>query len=341
MVFKLIGYFYISKLFNKMKDQYFLPVEILSPNAIEYIERIQELIEAVKGDCITNDLSSNFTFIREHGIIKETAFIKKENDGLFHIQISENFGQYLWCVGLYLSVYFDNKVQIPMMNMAGTNVHHYVANDNDLEFANEIFFNGRRLLDHFVRDIYWNTPNICAPESYAEVINHANGIYCAAIAFIYAHEFAHNYLGHTHIDNSYMHSVEDEIQADLTAISFIRDEYETEFGFTYKVGVATVLSGLLLMEEDSISGNGTHPDMDLRIEKLMNELDLSEMDNLWGYIACAIRLWLFVYKGITPQEEMEQSGFATYKELYDYYLSKLHIIRQQRFPTIVPPEWSK
>lgn len=29
-----------------------------------------------------------------------------------------------------------------MMNMAGTNVHHYVANDNDLEFANEIFSMG-------------------------------------------------------------------------------------------------------------------------------------------------------------------------------------------------------
>lgn len=324
-----------------MKDQYFLPVEILSPYAIKCIERIQELIEAVKGDCITNDLSSKFIFIQEHGIIKETAFIEKGNDGLFYIKISENFGQYLWCVGLYLSVYFDNKVQIPMMDMAGTNVHHYVANDNDLEFADEIFSNGRRLLDHFVRDIYWNTPNISAPESYAEVIDHANGIYCAAIAFIYAHEFAHNYLGHTHIDNSYIYSVEDEIQADLTAISFIQEEYETEFGFTYKVGVATVLAGLLLMGKDSISGNGTHPDMDVRIETLMNKLSLCDMDNLWGYMAISIRLWLLVYKGLTLEEEAKQSGFATYKDMYDFYLAKLKEVRQQRFPTILPPQWAK
>lgn len=323
------------------QEQYFLPVELLSSHAIEYIEQIQELIEAVKGECLTNELSSKFTFIREHGILRDIAFIKKEKDGLFHIQISENFGQYLWSIGLYLSTYFDNKVQIPMMDMAGTNIHHYVANDKDLEFANEMFFNARRLLDHFVRELYWNKPNIAFPEPYTKLIEHANGIYCAAIAFIYAHEFAHNYLGHTHMENSYEYAIHDEIQADLTAMSFIQDEYETEFGFTYKVGVATVLSGLLLMGEDSISGNGTHPDMDVRIEKLMNELSLCDMDNLWGYMAVAIRLWLLVYRGITPEEEMKQSGFATYKDMYDFYLSKLKEVRQQRFPIITTPEWAK
>lgn len=322
-------------------NQYFLPVELLSVHAIEHIEQIKELIDAVKDDCITNELSSLFTFIREKGPIKETAYIEKAEDNLYHIRISENFGQYLWSVGLYMSVYFDNIVQIPMMNLAGTNIHHYVANEKELEFANEMFFNGRRLLDNFVQDLYWIKPNIAFPEQFTDVIEKANGIYCAAISFIYAHEFSHNFLGHTHIENSYKYSVRDEMMADSTAIGFIKEKYDTSLGFTYKVGVATVFSSLLLMTEDSISGNGSHPDMDVRIESLMNELYLTEMDNLWGYMSVAIRMWLLVYKGITPQEEMEQPGFDTYKDLYDYYLTKLKEVRQNRFPKVLPPEWAQ
>lgn len=34
------------------------------------------------------------------------------------------------------------------------------------------------------------------------------------------------------------------------------------------------------MGEDSISGGGTHPDMDVRIENLVTKLELHEMDLL-------------------------------------------------------------
>jgi hypothetical protein len=322
-------------------NRFFLPIESLSFNAIEYIEQIKELIDAVKGDCLTNDLSSHFTFIQEQGVIKNTAYIEKAKDNLFHIRISENFGQYIWSVGLYLSVYFDNKVQIPMMNMAGTNIDNYVANEKDLEFANEMFFNGRRLLDHFIKELYWNKPNIVFPEPYTEIIEKANGIYCGAITFIYAHEFSHNFLGHTHFENSYKYAIQDEMKADATAISFIQEEYETRFGFTYKIGIATVLSSILLMGEDSISGSGTHPDMDTRIENLMNELSLPEMDNLWGYMAIAMKMWLLLNNGITINEDIEHAAFTTYKNMYEYYLSKLKEVRRIRFPNIVCPEWNK
>lgn len=324
-------------------NQCFLPIELLSVQAIEYIEKIKELIDAVKDDFVINDLSPNLTFIREKGPVTDTALIEKGDDDLYHIRISENYCQYLWSVGLYLSVYFDNMIQIPMMDMAGTNNHNHKANKEDMEFAHEMFFRGRRLLDHFVQNLYWENPNIASPTPFNTVIGYANGIYCASIAFIYAHEFSHNFLGHTHFENNNEHSVQDETAADLTAIGFIKEEYNTSFGFTYKVGVATVLSSLLLMDEKSISGGGSHPDMDVRIENLMNELSLSEMDNLWGYMSVAIRMWLLVYKGITPLEEIEmtQSGFATYKDMYDFYLSKLKEARQRKFPKDLPPEWSK
>lgn len=78
------------------------------------------------------------------------------------------------------------------------------------------------------------------------------------------------------------------------AISFIQTEYNSAWGRTYKAGIATTLAALLLMGEDSISGGGTHPDMDVRIENLVTKLELHEMDLLWGYLGVALRLWLLV-----------------------------------------------
>jgi hypothetical protein len=320
-------------------NQYFLPVESLSIHAIEWIEQIKNLIDAVRGDCLTNNLSTHLIFFPEYDAINDIASIEKGKDDLFHICISLNFCQYLWSVGLYLSVNFDNKIQIPMMNMADTNNHNYEANENEVSFANDIFFDGRKLLYNFYKDLYWRKPNIVFPEPYKGIIERANGIYCAAIAFIYAHEFSHNFLGHTHILNTYTHSIQDEMNADATAMSFIQDVFNTNRGFTFKAGIATVLSSLLLMSENSISGNGSHPDMDIRIKSLMNALSLSEMDNLWGYMAVAVRIWLLVFNGITVQEDKKQKGFDTHKDMYEYYLDKLKEVRQAKFAKKVSPIW--
>lgn len=171
------------------------------------------------------------------------------------------------------------------------------------------------------------------------IISHTNGVYCAAIAFIYAHEFSHNYLGHTQIQQTFPHTIDDEIAADDTAISFIQTEYDSAWGNTYKAGVATVLAAILLMSEDSISGDGTHPDMDVRIENLVTKLELHEMDPLWGYLGVALRLWLLVFGGLSIEEDMQQPGFGSYKEIYLFYMEKLKTVRQQRYPKIVKPDW--
>ena len=194
-------------------------------------------------------------------------------------------------------------------------------------------------MHNFNRDAYWATPNICNPQQFENIISHTNGVYCAAIAFIYAHEFSHNYLGHTQIQQTFPHTIDDEIAADDTAISFIQTEYDSAWGNTYKAGVATVLAAILLMSEDSISGDGTHPDMDVRIENLVTKLELHEMDPLWGYLGVALRLWLLVFGGLSIEEDMQQPGFGSYKEIYLFYMEKLKTVRQQRYPKIVKPDW--
>lgn len=324
---------------KEAKEIYYLPVEQLSDDAIQCIEKVVELLDAIKDDCNINNFSRRFTFIREGKAISDVAEIKKDSNGLNHIYINENFCQYLWSVCIYLNAYFENVIHIPIMDAVGINKYGYKPNLIDVEYANDCFFRGRQLLHNFNRDVYWVTPNICNPQQFENIISHTNGVYCAAIAFIYAHEFSHNYLGHTQIQQTFPHTIDDEIAADDTAISFIQTEYDSAWGNTYKAGVATVLAAILLMSEDSISGDETHPDMDVRIENLVTKLELHEMDPLWGYLGVALRLWLLVFGGLSIEEDMQQPGFGSYKEIYLFYMEKLKTVRQQRYPKIVKPDW--
>ena len=93
------------------------------------------------------------------------------------------------------------------------------------------------------------------------------------------------------------------------------------------------------MGEDSISGGGTHPDMDVRIENLVVKMDLHEMDPLWGYLGVAVKLWLLVFGGLSIEEDMQHPGFGSYKEIYSFYMEKLKTVRQERYPKIVKPDW--
>ena len=67
------------------KEIFFLPVEQLSDDAIQCIEKVFELLEAIKDDCNINNFSRRFTFIREEKAISDVAEIKKDSDGLNHI----------------------------------------------------------------------------------------------------------------------------------------------------------------------------------------------------------------------------------------------------------------
>ena len=103
-------------------------------------------------------------------------------------------------------------------------------------------------------------------------IGYANAIYIGGMCFIMAHEFSHNFLGHTHYPENQEVTIEDEMNADESALSFIATVFSGEFGLTYKVGIANVLCALLLIGQDTISSDGAHPHMDVRIANIMNKL---------------------------------------------------------------------
>lgn len=99
----------------------FLPVQALNQQVVDSALNIDDLCESMDIDIKINDLSKAILFEEEHDRIQNVAEIRNVG-GKHQITFSLSFGQFMWLVGLYLSTYFDNIVQIPMMNVVGTNV---------------------------------------------------------------------------------------------------------------------------------------------------------------------------------------------------------------------------
>lgn len=316
----------------------FLLVQALNQQVIETALSIDSLYKSMYIDVYTNDLSNGILFEEERDRIRNVAEIKEVN-GKHQITFSLTFCQFMWSVGLYLSTYFDNIVQIPIMNLTGTNVNGYKTNMESVRFAEDTFARARQLMFRVVPNTYTQIPNICDPQAFKNEIGKANAIYIGGMCFIMAHEFSHNFLGHTHYPENQEVTIEDEMNADESALSFIATEFSDEFGLTYKVGIANVLCALLLMGQDTISSDGVHPHMDVRIANIMNKLELSHEDMLWGYVGCAIRMWLLVYGDYTIVDDMKAGPFDTYGDFYEFYLKLLKEYRERKFPEEQKPGW--
>ena len=316
----------------------FLPVQALNKLVVKSALDIDRLFEDMNIDLKTNDLSNVIMFEEEPDRIHNTAEIREVN-GKHQITFSLTFGQFLWSVGLYLNTYFDNIVQIPLMDAAGTNVHGYKANMQTVKFANDTFFRARQLVHNVKREAFTEIPNICDPQAFKDEIGKANAVYIGGMCFILAHEFSHNYLGHTHYEANQEVSIEDEMAADEMALDYISDEFDGDSGFTYKVGIANVLCALLLLGPDTICSDGAHPHMDVRIANIMNKLDLPHEDLLWGYVGSAMRMWMLVYGGYTIAEDAKVPPFETYGDFYDYYFKLLNEYRMRNFPEVEKPAW--
>ena len=314
----------------------FLPVQGLRDVSMEHVLGIDSIYDAARIECETNGMSKEILFFKERNGIKTPAEIIHKN-GEHQIAISLTFCQFVWAVGLYMSAYFDNIVQI--INKLSSNMHGCKANMSYVEYAEKQFRLARSLIWGYNHDAFFEMPHILDPQHFKEPIEKANGILVGGVVFVFCHELSHNILGHTHKESTDEESVVEESGADDYALDFLSETFDGEFGLTHKVGAATVLCSLLLMGEDSISGGSRHPHTDYRIRMMMKRFDLHEIDNLWGYVGSAIRLWLLVFGGLTIQEDMQAGGFKYYKDFYEHYLELLTRVREERYPKLVKPAW--
>ena len=319
------------------------PIININSQVIDWIERIPELKESIGDEIKYNGLNPNIHFVPDWDFLQKNGEIvldKEENKS--HIYFSQPFCQYLWSVALYLPLFFNTYINFPIYHKLGVLTIADMPDMNAMNFAEHIFFIARRLKDtKFNPNVINAFPAVDRPSEFDAEIKCANNIYCGALTFMFSHEFAHQYLGHTRIDNNYSRSIKDEINADNTAIEFLKPEFDDDYGRIYQSGIVILLAALLLSDKDSISGGGTHPDMDIRIKNIITHFDLSELDPLWGYLGVAIKLWLLHHGGLTLEEDqrISQIGIGSYKEFLDLYLSELENTRKRMYPKECPRAW--
>lgn len=312
-----------------------LPVEALNDNVIQFIEGVHDVLETVKDEVITNDFSRTITFEKHNGVDRELAEIRKsEDDGKFHVIIHTNYAQYLWGVCQYLLIQFDNLVQIPMMDRAGVNYLHLKANIDACHVSMNVFKRSRNIMYKLNQQEQWEEPNIVEPGNMAEDFGKANGMYCGAMAFVYTHELAHNYLGHPTYEPTREQSKQEELDTDDTAIDFLLNHVPEFSDFTYKAGIVAVMSAILMLDKDGVDGGEYHPNMDVRFDNAIKKLNLSTEDNLWGMACYAINSYLQAYQFLSNEEVIknQEMVFNTYKDMYEYYIALLTNSRKAFFP---------
>jgi len=291
-----------------------LPVRVLSYNFLEWFENITpDFKDEFKGEVDFNGLKAGIKYHINRSKITECACINSSR----HIELYENFNQYLWCISYSLFVLFDEAIQKPML--AGQYTGRFDFENPFVRKAVDVFNNGFDLLQSYKDWQFFQLPN---PEKYNEYeryyVEKANGIYTGAMTFILLHEFAHQYFGHLDYVPTSVESKEDEFAADDYAIDKISYNFSSIRGATLKFGVVAGISSLIMLDK-SLSGGDTHPDTDMRLMVAMNKLQLSEIDNLWGVGSLTLKLWAMKYN----LEIVYPPSMESYKELFELTIKKV------------------
>lgn len=319
-----------------------MPIELLKDEVKQFIQQVNPLFDTAKEEVLTNNLSREISFKDLGPARYYYAGVEKENDK-YCITINNNYEQYLWGTCLYFLVYFDNMIQIPMMDKVGCNIHQYKTDCNAVKASLDVYARARHLINNVDVKEQWQSPSLEKPGPLHNCIGKANGMYCGAIAFTYAHELAHNFLGHNTYQSRGQEAKQEELDADDTAIDFLLNHVPEFSDFTYKAGIVASMASILCLDKDDVYQGDDHPYMDVRIDNAMQKLALDERDNLWGLAAFAINAYLQCFNIISSEEigKYSQMEFDTYKDSYDYLLKQLSDYRKATYPEVEPRDWEK
>lgn len=270
-------------------------------------------------EVISNGLAKSVKVNLEKKPITDIAEIDKKNG----IQLFENFNQFLWCCSYTMFVVFDEGIQKPTLN--GLYKGELDMENPYVRRALELFNQALSLFESYNESAYHHLPN---PEKYNEFekfyIERTSGIYTSAMVFILLHEFGHQYYGHLDYYPSEEEEKLDEFTADDFAFDKMSKHFHTKRGTTYKFGIIIGISSLIYQDK-TLTGGNTHPDPDSRLVKLMEQMDLDELNNLWGVASLTFKLWMIHYGKDEPKMEV----YENYKEMFYSTLKKVNEIKWQ------------
>lgn len=293
--------------YNPLTHQGFLPVRVLQHNVIHAFENIYPtfLDKVVLPEIESSGLQKGITY----NIIKQPIVESSEITENHKIIIHENYNQFLWAISYAIIVLFDEGIQIPLLQKKYDG--KFDLNNIFVKRAISLFKASHTLFTSYNDWVFYSLPN---PEKFNEYekyyIEKANGVFVAAMTFTLAHEFAHQYYGHVEIPEK----PEDEFTADDFAFETVSNKFDTNHGPTFMAGAIASLTSLFFFDDNGLGGVN-HPDPDIRLKKQLEKLTLADCNNLWGFAALSVILWLISRdKEFVPPKEVEH-----FKELF--YLS--------------------
>ncbi|MGV3705395.1 MAG: hypothetical protein ACO1NU_08455 [Arcticibacter sp.] len=281
----------IKNAITKQDERGILPVRSLCSNFSELFFNISPDFKSEFDVEVASGLSDKIYYKISDKPVREVAELKSYSEpgdakSTQRIVLYENYNQFLWSLCYSLLVLFDKGIHEPRLKgvYKGTFV-----DSKQVREAWELFKAGISLTTEFKRTVFFDLPN---PEidSNREYVGLANAIYCAALEFILLHEFGHHFFGHYADDPNPEQSKQDEFLVDDFAIEKMSAHFSKEEGSTLKAGILFGTLSFFFLDR-RINGGDTHPDLDDRLNEIIDRLELDELNNLWGIASLGINLW--------------------------------------------------
>jgi hypothetical protein len=269
-----------------------LPIRVLKGNFEFWLKTVNPIFfEALIVQIRTNGLNPKINYndqqvpILQNNIVNAAKITYPSRE----IHLYDTFSAYLWCICYSMIVLFDEVIQKP--HLRGNYSGEINLENKQIASALGIFEYGMTLRTRY-RDWDKGIPN---PEEYgcehAYYIEKTNGMYLAALYFIFCHEVGHNVFNHvTYSPATAAQSLADELAADNYAIDQILLPENSQYSKTFKYGAVAAMCSLLFLSRNLYRG-GRYPDAHERVNNIIERLDLDNRDNIWGMASLAFRMW--------------------------------------------------
>lgn len=293
------------------------PIRVLKHNiTARLVDRNEKYIEEL---LINSKLDDKIKYHGEYLSLSEgqTPFINENGT----ISIHETFLSYIWIICYYFFVLYEEILVIPDAIRMGEKPRKE-HNKELCEKAKELFAYGKSLIKTYSD---WDKKYFPNPEYYDKddeegwYIERTNDLFVEVMNFILYHEMAHAELEHIkkRKENNLIDDVKEmELEADRQAADKIllskKSQEMTELSIV--IGVAS-----LIFFKNNLSGGKLHPDIDIRLNNVINVFKPNDEHPLWAILYLFLKNWSDQFNlGLD-----EKGSYDNYKQLYDRLLSQV------------------
>lgn len=286
------------------------PANILFGNAKALFESLLEKYDIEQA--FKKGLSSELVVVLTNRKLDDFAKVKfgfnNDNDEKYTIEVYDNYCQYLWSL-IYSHIHFFN---VMVLNDDEKSENDKIKACVNFELAVNLFIDKSTHRDSF---FYQSNP-INNPHD--EGVQIANYIYINSLAFVLLHEFAHIDLGHMIKNKDVSHEYESDFQA---FYNLIQGHQKNKMLVSF--GCITAITSILFID-DTLLGGENHPDPDLRLKKILENIEdyLLDIECSYSYIYAVI--WLKVWAVHYGKFELiKRADSQQCKTAKDYFLAIL------------------